>query len=329
MFLKQAQNFFEKIQTSKKRRMSSSSSSSSSSVGGTSQPLTLNSIPPEILANIGLFLTPAERANARLIGRYQSGVFSRQPLKVFRVTVRKSFSRMKRLFTKRLKHEFALFTDSTGNVKPEDMAQFRKFNYTVFMDPGAISPEAHDRLMDAELYPELVNLRRRDFFIFYDLLYTLSIQDGGLEQYRLGNSLFTFSSYRTPSAMNQSDNQFLRLLQTSSSGKSHMTSKIINVLHDYFLRNGHQLGYAQTLGGLEDIISHSSRWWTELGDGEDDDEEGGEFYKMVLQTIINNVHQMGGTEAQKLRTFNRLWEVELSEEILCEKFTVISDDPLF
>jgi hypothetical protein len=274
------------------------------------------------MANIGLFLTPAERANARLIGRYQSGVFSRQPLKVFRVTVRKSFSIMKRLFTKRLKHEFALFTDSTGNVKPEDMAQFRKFNYTVFMDPGAISPEAHNRLMDAELYPELVNLRRRDFFIFYDLLYTLSIQDGGLEQYRLGNSLFTFSSYRTPSAMIQSDNQFLRLLQTSRSGKSHITSKIINVLEDYFLRNGHQLGYAQTLGGLEDIISHSS-WWTELS------EEGGEFYKMVLQTIINNVHQMGGTEAQKLRTFNRLWEVELSEEILCEKFTVISDDPFF
>jgi hypothetical protein len=316
-------HFFEKKETSKKKRMSSSSSSSSSSIGiggsgsGSSQPLSLNSLPTEVLANVGLFLTEAERANARLIGRYQSSVFSRQPLKLFRVTVRKSRTTMKFLKNSS-RREFALFTDSTGNVKPEEVSKLFDPSFNIIRSTYPTHMEQRNLVVSRENFPELVFLQNPiEYYLFYDNLFSNLIYGGILLPYYQGRSLLG------------DFNDITRLLQTSGSGKTYVRKLTVNLLYEVMGFNNPEL--IETLSVLDNLLLTTNNG---LCVGKEilkkklhSSDEISDMYVTMLREIIRGVQNMSGTAAQKVERFSSLFVLELSEELFCEKFTLTPDAP--
>jgi hypothetical protein len=91
-----------------------------SSTAGGGRTDRFNDLPLAVQGRIGLFLTPQERANSRLIGRAESLVYSTHPAGVYRI---KSKITIKLDFIPtfvRLVKTFGIFTDATGNLRVED-----------------------------------------------------------------------------------------------------------------------------------------------------------------------------------------------------------------
>jgi hypothetical protein len=282
--------------------MSGSSSSSN-------PPLSLNSLPPEILANVGMYLTPAERASARLIGRYQSGVFSRQPLKVFRVTVFKSITRLKQ-FKKRLVREFSLFTDSLGNVKSEDVNKLvtrRSYN-DYFIDTLVIPHEIDiDILRNTESFPELALVNKPDFLIMYDRLLSHVI-----------DTILRTQKYSNINSLFGTREDLRHLLQTSRSNKTYVRTQTINILYEIFrVFTGIKLPEDRpTLESLNEILLIPGYFPGYLSDRESE----------IINSIIRAIQEMGArTEAMKIKQFSALFDIVITEEMLIEKFSLTPD----
>jgi hypothetical protein len=117
--------------------------------GGDKDARGFRDLPDTIQAQIGLYLTPRERGRARYLGAQERVVFSTYPRLVYRIKSILTFKFNNVPSSFRAIKNFGIFTDAVGNLRVEDIRDFKPFSEDYvsvnrYIDRGAM--EIYDRL---------------------------------------------------------------------------------------------------------------------------------------------------------------------------------------